>query len=42
MQNIYQRMFEKIFTWIYEHRVLLIVCAVLTKVLELSEEEQYA
>lgn len=42
MQNMYQRMFEKIFTWIYEHRVLLIVCAVLTKVLELSEEEQYA
>lgn len=38
MQNMYQRMFEKIFTWIYEHRVLLIVCAVLTKVLELSEE----
>lgn len=42
MQNMYQRMFEKIFTWIYEHRVLLIVCAVLTKVLGLSEEEQYA
>lgn len=42
MQSMYQRMFEIIFAWIYEHRVLLIVCAVLTKVLELSEEEQYA
>lgn len=39
MHDTYRKLFEVIYTWIYEHRMILIAYVILAKIFGLSEEE---